>query len=322
MFARDLAAAFAAAVKYAANEHGQETGPVGFAIRRSNGDTLPPDTPRHIAADALEDEGRSDEAHKLRTPGLITKTPYGGPHGKIKRARYTSQHVLEAAQRVVGHLHDWSGGQYEPPQIEVNDGVSYVPEDFADGELPEELQQPTPPDHVRVTHNSVYDGPTFHNVHHSELGSHIADVIEDDVNGADYGWNTDGIAEGDADSIGISSEVGMLPLRSHESPNLHRLAQGDSLDHDRLGRAEREATRLAESYRDQATSLEQHDDHDEDAVRELHENADAAREIAFRINQHRNDMSEHQNGMGEQFDRLLRQLREAPHVEVDPDDAD
>lgn len=180
MHAAEFAAAFAAAVKYAANEHGHETAAVGFPIRLASGDTLNADTPRHIAADRLEDDGRSTEAAKLRTPGLIAPDTRPGHVGKVRRGVYGDEPIHRAAWKVEQHLDDWSNQGHRHPHIQVND------EDFDPEEV---LGGPLDPDHVLVSHvEGDYDGDVRpgaeheHNeVHYDDLADHFADIIDIEV---------------------------------------------------------------------------------------------------------------------------------------------
>lgn len=189
MHADAFARAFTAAVRYAANEHGHETGPVGFPIRRSNGDVLHPDTPRHIAADALEDEGRSTEAHKLRTPGPIAQDTRPGHVGKVRRGVLHPDGLNGAIRAVEGHVDDWSMQGHRHPVIDYN-GEEHGD---AHGQTPGQLEAEGEPledgevlvSHIEGQHDSDqpddYGEWEHDRVPLDRLGDHVAGIIDDHV---------------------------------------------------------------------------------------------------------------------------------------------
>jgi hypothetical protein len=137
------------------------------------------------AADFLAEAGRHAESELLKNPGrhvLIRD-------GKVQPAMFVEDHVLAAYDRALEHLHDWSGGAFRDPGIEVERfGNRYRPEDFV------EPPGPIPPHHVRVVHldQTGSEPHTHSDVHFSDLGSHLADALDYAFVPDDFGLNDDG----------------------------------------------------------------------------------------------------------------------------------
>jgi uncharacterized protein (TIGR02996 family) len=128
---------------------------------------------RGVLADALDESGRSEEAQLLREQGrhLIVS-----PEGNIEPGRFTTDHIMQAFDPLAMHLMDRSRGNYPEDDIEVRSDETPV-------SLPTWQTLHTPfvplePGQVRVLHTAAV--PLTHtNLHHSELGSYLADYLDD-----------------------------------------------------------------------------------------------------------------------------------------------
>lgn len=162
------------------------------ALRWGTAEEAP--TVRPVAADAYQEETGDDKGADLLRDHKQHIVLDGG---RVKKGRFTDQHLVDAVNELTNHLHSWSGGDYQPHSIDWENAHGNSPADYDDeNELAEmdedDHHKPYPYGTVRVGH--YFDDPTnnsSHSIHYSELGGHLADVIGDDINGADWGWNTD-----------------------------------------------------------------------------------------------------------------------------------
>lgn len=290
-----------------------QTGPVGFPVRAAGGH-FPADAPRHIVSDALEDDGRAEEAHKMRYhPGPVAMDVAG----KIRRGVMSHLPVERALNDLNTHLTEWSGGEHPHFEAEFNpeNHGDYV--DIDDG-TPIRTSSP-PPGHVRVhlPHAGYLDGnPVLHTVPYDQLGRHIAASIEQHLDEDAFG------PQATAEDIGISDEANQIPARNSHR-RLNALLDGDALDDFQLGDAESQASAHAEREEEAADQLSEANE-GEDSDEEGHHRhlADLYRTVAFAINRHRNQMSEQHTRHGAHFDRLMDRLMTVRPVIADPDDTD
>jgi hypothetical protein len=223
---------------------------------------------------------------------------------RIRRGVYSGRDIEASHRRLLRHLHEWSHGQFDMPNIELN------------------YHEDPDPEHVTVA-DYRYEEPSEYSVHFRDLGGHLADVIDQEVNGHDWGWNTDGNETFSAhgvpgpDNDSLLSSVGQLPIEDDSA--LGRLYAGHHLTPDDLYRAKREATLLRSRYEARVDRVENRGgEADPDDI----DRRDAADRVAGHINTIRKRQSERNDEQGAEFNHLLQQLRGARHVIADPTDTD
>lgn len=142
-------------------------------------------TMRSVAADAFSDVGREREGELLRGGGHVVVH-----EGKVKPGRFTHKHVWNAAAETVDHMDGWAGYDHATRLDSEDVGNQVVNAEHHDPyDIPEHTHYPygTFRVHQFSDQHDIY--PTH--VHATELPSYLADVYNDDVSRADYGWNTD-----------------------------------------------------------------------------------------------------------------------------------
>lgn len=117
---------------------------------------------RGVLADALDEADRPAEAGLLRNPDQRVLVD----GGKVRAGRFADRETNRRYIAAVNHLADWADDLYVPPDI-----------DWA------EDQTPVSNGLLGVRHYSQDDPeqPTFHLIHHSQLGNHLADAVVDSI---------------------------------------------------------------------------------------------------------------------------------------------
>ncbi len=132
---------------------------------------------RMIAADAVDEVGDHTLANHLRTPGRHLMVH----RGSVVPAKwqFTDYHVRRAAGDLASHVDEMAGGEGWDPGWGNFHGTD------RDGTVHLE--------HTPLENDIDWDPDEDHHytVHVSELGNHLADLMDDSHNHGDYGWNTD-----------------------------------------------------------------------------------------------------------------------------------
>jgi hypothetical protein len=146
---------------------------------------------RPIAADAYQDEtGDEHGAELLRQPSQHVLID---GDGRVRKGRFTTDHVIAAASAAGDYIRDLRGGYYAEHPFDNVHLHSDDPHLFRDEDF-EEPPGPLPPHHERLIHTDP-DGhaPHLHtDVHISELGDSLAHHLEAETDYAPWDEMEDG----------------------------------------------------------------------------------------------------------------------------------
>ena len=168
---------------------------------------------RYVASDVLEGVGRHEEADLLHAdpPGSIVNHRIN-EQGRIPSeqlrvvpSRYTTRHIDRAHHALYNHVYAWSGGEMGellPTGTDWADVGGVANEGENENNGPGSFTY-THEIHPQGTVSVMSDSDMFPSfMHHSELGPHLADEIDNYINNDDYGWNTPpDLADGTADDF-------------------------------------------------------------------------------------------------------------------------
>lgn len=145
---------------------------------------------RAMLSDALREAGRVGEADLLADP----KRHVVVHGGEVKPGRWNTDEVLSRFHEAADHVDEWAGGDHvgsHVPAAYTNAEWKYA--GFRDEDF-EEPPGPVPRHHLRLVYvdPNGYEPHTHSDVHRADLAGHLADWLDDEVNYADFGWNTDG----------------------------------------------------------------------------------------------------------------------------------
>jgi hypothetical protein len=182
-----FAAAYSDRVRYSASDFDALAS--GFTARDRWGGDGADLVRRGVLSDWLRDRDREWEADLLADPERHVIFS----EGKVVPGTYDKRELNTTLNEIDTLVDDWSEGTHDP--LGSSQSTFYTQM----GGLTQDLEgpdvEPLPKNHERFW--SVSDGwadpesdPNFF-VHRSDLGSHFADEIDQNVNGADYGWNTE-----------------------------------------------------------------------------------------------------------------------------------